>query len=123
MFGRNLKNLRERKELAQGTVAGRLNLTQATYSRYESGVHQPDYDTLKRIANFFNVSIDYLLDNEKNLPDTEKIVDLNYFIINGTYTVHSRFPTSRERRLLNNMVNVICEERERDREKEREKIR
>ena len=112
MFGRKLKSLRERKELAQGMVAQNLNLTQATYSRYESGVHQPDYETLKRIANFFNVSIDYLLDNEKNLTEVETIIDLNYFIINGKYSVHSRFPTNRERRILSRIIDAVFEESE-----------
>lgn len=111
MFSRKLKSLRERKELAQGTVAGKLNLTQATYSRYESGIHQPDFLILKRIANLFNVSIDYLLDNEKNLPNVERFIDLEWFIMNGKYTVNSRFPTDKERRILSNMINVICEEK------------
>ena len=110
MFGRKLKSLRESKGLAQGTVAEKLNLTQATYSRYESGLHQPDYNTLKRIANFFEVSIDYLLNNEKNLPKTEEIIDLNYFIMNGNYMANSRFPTDKERNLMNKIVNAIFEE-------------
>ncbi len=107
MFGRKLKSLRERKGLAQGTVAGKLNLTQATYSRYESGVHQPDYDMLKKMANFFNVSIDYLLGNEKNLSNTEEITDLNNFILNGHYTVNARFPTDKQRKMLEGIIKVI----------------
>ena len=113
MFNRKLKFLRERKELAQGTVAGMLNLTQATYSRYESGVHQPDFITLKRIANFFNVSIDYLLDNDDNLSNIEEFVDLKKFIMNGKYTVNARFPTDNEREMLNEIINAIFKERER----------
>ena len=115
MFGRKLKSLRERKEMSQGEVAKYFNLTNATYCRYENEIHQPDYEMLKRIANFFNVSIDYLLDNDKNMAATEKIVDLRQFIMNGSYTVQSRFPTSKERRMLNKIVNAVFEERERER--------
>ena len=115
MFGRKLKSLRERKEMSQGEVAKHFNLTNATYSRYENGIHQPDYDMLKRLANYFNVSIDYLLDNEANLADAEKIIDLRKFIMNGNYTVQSRFPTGRERRMLNNIINAVFEEREMER--------
>ena len=106
-FGNRLRALRERKELAQGTIAGRLNLTQATYSRYESGVHQPDFDTLKKIANFFNVSIDYLLENDNNLYETEEIVDFNNFVMNGKYTISSKFPTERDRKIINGVINSI----------------
>ena len=111
MFSRKLKSLRERKELSQGTVAGMLNLTQATYSRYESGVHQPDFITLKRIANFFNVSIDYLLDNDDNISNVEEFIDLENFIMNGKYTVNTRFPTVKEREMLNEIANAVFKER------------
>ena len=110
MFGDKLRFLREYQELPQGEVAKRLNLTQATYCRYESNVHQPDFDTLKRIANFFDVSIDYLLENDEHLYDNEEIFDFNNFILKGRYTIHSKFPTERERRMLNGIVNNIFDD-------------
>ena len=107
MFGDKLRFLREYQELPQGEVAKRLNLTPATYCRYESNIHQPDFDTLKRIANFFDVSIDYLLENDGHLYDTEEIFDFNNFILKGRYTIHSKFPTEQERKRLNNIVNAV----------------
>ncbi|MBR1729257.1 MAG: helix-turn-helix transcriptional regulator [Selenomonadaceae bacterium] len=118
MFGSKLRSLREKREIAQGEVARRLNLTNATYCRYEKDVHQPDFDTLKRIANFFEVSIDFLLDNDK-IDEAQKIIDLNKFIQNGNYTIHSRFPSKKDRRLINNVINVIFEEREKEKSADR----
>lgn len=112
MFGHKLKTLREHKYLAQGTVAQKLNLTQATYSRYESDIHQPDFITLRRIANFFNVSIDYLLDNEKNISTVDNFIDLKSFINNGNYTINSRLPSAKERRMLSQMIDVICDDKD-----------
>ncbi len=43
-----------------------MNMTQNTISRYENEVHQADYKTLIRFADYFNVSIDYLLGRTDN---------------------------------------------------------
>lgn len=48
----------------QKEVAERLKINQVTYNRYEKGEREPDNDTLKKIADFFNVSTDYLLGRE-----------------------------------------------------------
>lgn len=61
MFGLRLKQLREQKNMLQKDLAEILNNTQQTISLYESGKREPDYETLKNIASYFNVSIDYLL--------------------------------------------------------------
>lgn len=62
MFKDNLKKLRKSKGITQDTIAQQLNISRPTYTRYETGEREPDYQMLKQIALFFNVSIDYLLD-------------------------------------------------------------
>ena len=52
------------------------------------------------------MSIDYLLEND-NLSDTNDIVDFNNFILNGRYTIHSKFLNDKERKWLNNIINAI----------------
>ena len=111
MFCDRLRFLREHQELTQGEAAKRLNLTHSTYCKYETGVHQPDFDTLKKIANFFDVSIDYLLENDRTLSDSEETVDLNNFLLNGRYTINSKFLNNRERKRLNDMVRVMYEDK------------
>lgn len=60
-FGSRLKNLRENKELSQGELGKRFNLSQSTIAYYESDKKQPNNNTLKKIADFFGVTVDYLL--------------------------------------------------------------
>ena len=56
-----LRDLREDKDLKQGDIADFLGISQAEYSRIESGIYQLDYDGLKKLAIFYNTSIDYIL--------------------------------------------------------------
>ena len=56
-----LKELRIKKHLSQTRLALELNMNQNTICRYEKGVREADYETLVKIADYFNVSIDYLL--------------------------------------------------------------
>lgn len=60
-FGKFLANLRKERGLYQKEVAAYLNVTVATISNYENGVHTPDLDTLAKLADFYDVSTDYLL--------------------------------------------------------------
>ena len=56
-----LKELREAHGLSQVRLAIDLNLNQNSVSRYENGTREADYKTLIAIADYFNVSLDYLL--------------------------------------------------------------
>lgn len=56
-----LKELREKNNISQLKLAIDLNLTQNSISRYENEQREADYKTLVAFADYFNVSIDYLL--------------------------------------------------------------
>lgn len=56
-----LKELRQSRNISQLKLAMDLGINQNTVSRYETGVYQADYDMLIRLADYFDVSIDYLL--------------------------------------------------------------
>lgn len=60
----NLEQLRLNTGLSQKCVAEKLKINQKTYWSYESGRTQPDLDTLIKLADFFNCSIDYLLGHQ-----------------------------------------------------------
>ncbi len=62
-FGENLRTLIEERDMKQKDVAASLNIAPSTLGSYLQGVREPDFTILKSIANFFQVSIDYLLDN------------------------------------------------------------
>ncbi len=57
-----LKELRKKKKVSQLKLALDLGLNQNTVSRYENGEREADYKTLIAIADYFGVSIDYLLE-------------------------------------------------------------
>ena len=62
-FGDNLRTLIEERDLTQKELAAKLNIAPSTMGSYVQNTREPDFATLKAIAKFFNVSIDYLLDN------------------------------------------------------------
>lgn len=61
-----LKQLREQKNISQQKLAIALAMNQNTISRYETGEREADYSTLIKIADYFDVSIDYLLERTDN---------------------------------------------------------
>lgn len=74
-----LKEIRENKDLTKTEVAKILNMSQTGYSKYEVETNDIPTEVLKKLARFYNTSIDYLLymtDNrnpyEKSLAEKEK---------------------------------------------------
>lgn len=67
-----LKELRIKNGLKQETVANAIGCSLSAYSRYESGLRQPNIDILKTLSALFGVSIDYIVKNDtfvkKNNP-------------------------------------------------------
>ena len=66
-----LKELRKKKNISQLKLALDLNTNQNTISRYETGEREPGIMELIKIADYFNVSIDYLLERT-NKPEINK---------------------------------------------------
>lgn len=60
-LGNKIKNLREKNNLSQKELAKILNIANSTLSQYESDVRVPSDDIKILIADYFNVSLDYLL--------------------------------------------------------------
>lgn len=61
-----LKELRRARRITQLKLAMDLNLTQNTVSRYETGEREPGIAELVRIADYFHISVDYLLERTDN---------------------------------------------------------
>ncbi|PAB61342.1 helix-turn-helix domain-containing protein [Anaeromicrobium sediminis] len=91
MFGRRLKLLRESKELYQKDLAKIIGVSSGAIGMYENDKRTPDFETLKKIANYFNVSTDYLLGivddpsvikvSGDNLPDELKEIGIQYLTL------------------------------------------
>ena len=66
-----LKEIRKAKGISQLKLAMDLNTNQNTISRYETGIREPGIIELIKIADYFNVSVDYLLERTNN-PEVNK---------------------------------------------------
>ena len=68
---KNLRAVREDRDIKQKDVAKYLNVSQNTYSQYETGVIALTAEILIKLSKYYNVSIDYLLDQTNN-PKIQK---------------------------------------------------
>lgn len=84
MFSDKLKELRNAKKMTQSTFAKEFHVATSTVAMWETGKREPDFDVTSRLANYFNVSVDYLLGvdekEQKNthLSETERRVQKFY---------------------------------------------
>lgn len=60
ILAERLKEKRAKKKFTQKDVAELLGISQSTYAYYESGRNEPDLETLKKIADIYETSLDYL---------------------------------------------------------------
>ena len=67
MFSIQLRNLRREKRLTQNDLAKILNVSNGTIAMWETNKREPDLEMINKIANFFNVSTDILLDRHRNV--------------------------------------------------------
>ena len=84
MLGDNIKYLRKKHKLTQQDVARALGIARSTYTSYENNNRSPDYELLIKIADYFNVSTDFLLGRmertnlmKDEYPDSKEAVNSN----------------------------------------------
>ena len=80
-FGKNLERIRKGKKISQAKLGEVLGLTQQMVSSYEKDLSSPNVDVLIKIADYFNVSIDSLVEHVVQKPDegTSESRFLRYF--------------------------------------------
>lgn len=82
-FGKFLAKLRKERGILQKELAAYLNTTISTISNYENGVHTPDLNTLIKLADFYDVSTDYLLQRTRykaNINTLNKRLSADYTV-------------------------------------------
>ena len=75
-FGNNLRVLIEERDMTQKDLAKQLNIAPSTLGSYVQNTREPDFETLKLLAKYFNVSIDYLLDYRTEKTSTQQEQEL-----------------------------------------------
>ena len=66
---KNLKLLRKQHNLSQKEIGNIFHASQNTVSQWENGTRKPSYDIIQEIADYFEVSVDYLLGRQEQLPE------------------------------------------------------
>lgn len=108
-----LRELREKRGLTLEQVAEKLDLRNQYVSNYELGKRKPDYDTLSKFADFYGVTVDYLLGREQKetapTPESEREIGLDDF----TYAFNGevRELTESDKQLLLSMARQLNEAR------------
>ena len=97
-----LKELRSRKNITQSDLASALGVSLGAVGNWESNKRMPDYETLKKLADYFDVSIDYLLGREtKKAPGVQDNGGSNVI------TIAARDGGVIERKLSDDQLNAL----------------
>lgn len=75
MFCERLKALRKDARKTQNDVATHLQVRRSTYGEYERGKIVPPYDKIKSLAEYFEVTVEYLMEDEKEPVDVSKALN------------------------------------------------
>lgn len=98
-FGEKLYRLRTERGIYQKELAAYLHMSISAVSSYENDVHFPDLKTLGMIAQFFHVSVDYLLDRTEYVApigDMDRKLVEEYTVSNLMNTVIELSPERRQ---------------------------
>ena len=82
MLPNRLKELRQKANITQKELAHSIHSSQQNIAFYEKGERKPKHEMVEKLANFFNVSIDYLL-GKTDIPDLDLEVDIDNAIDNS----------------------------------------
>ena len=103
MFYDRLKKLRQQEKYTQKEIANFLNITQPAYQQFESGKKKINIETMQKLADFYNVSTDYLL-GKTDIPDPDSDIDLDSAIDNSV--AYDGTPiTDHDREIIKNYLN------------------
>ena len=83
ILSERLKELRNERGISQYKLVDELRLSRGQLSNYEQGTREPDYDTLILLANYYNVSLDYLLgvsNVRKRFTDNQTQAEANQLV-------------------------------------------
>lgn len=112
-FGAKLFQLRNERGIYQKEIAEFLSVSVGTISNYENGVHSPDLETLCRLAEYFHVTTDYMLELTENAASMEKLNTpmAEEHTIGSTLNILQKLSGSSRRQMLKylNMIKT-CEE-------------
>ncbi|KIL37965.1 hypothetical protein SD70_29725 [Gordoniibacillus kamchatkensis] len=107
-FGETLKKLRAKKNLSQQEVSNRLGINRASYARYETDSTEADFETLQKLADFYGVSIDFLLGRDEITLSKDVPIDLEEYVMNKERLMFRGIPLNEsERKQIRNILRGL----------------
>lgn len=120
MFNANkLSYLRKKEKMSQEQLANKLNISPSTVGMYETAKRQPDNEMVTKIANLFNVSTDYLLDNDlKDVDVSNENRELVQSLVDGLtnplnkalYSKASELKNDRDKEAVLKVIEAFIED-------------
>lgn len=104
LFAERLKELRKEAHLTQVELAKQLGIGQSSYADWEGGKKNPTQENLLKIANLFDVPVDYLVGNSEEKSDELDNIEL-------LFRMNSKGLTDEEKKIFKNELIEFMKER------------
>ncbi|MCI1965859.1 MAG: helix-turn-helix domain-containing protein [Oscillospiraceae bacterium] len=95
-----LRELRREKGLTMKQLGNFFGLAESTISQYETGKRQPDNEALVKFANYFDVTIDYLLGNDANREQKKEPVTERDRLLEDNIKLFRKLPPEKKKQAL-----------------------
>lgn len=131
----NLKKLRLERKLSQQKLAEQFGITQQAIYNYENGITEPDIYMLKRMADFFHTSIDYLVgriedpasyDEQRILVEINEKADtkkqVNRYAMYSMYLLYGKLSKDMQERISGMIEEIAALQSEKDKMEQKEKV-
>jgi transcriptional regulator with XRE-family HTH domain len=104
-IGERLKQLREARGLSQLELAKRTGINNHSLSNYERGHRKPPLEAQKKLAEFYNVTIDYLVNGNEEAP----VQTLDDFFANNQEIIYNGIPLNKQDidLIINNLQYIV----------------
>lgn len=105
MFPERLKKLRKEAHLTQKDVANHFNTSPQSYAQWEKGQRNPSKESLEKLANFFNVSVSYLI-GETDIKNSSELseTDIAEILNNDVISYDGKPMTEHDREILTQVI-------------------
>lgn len=121
MLGNRIRELRKKANLTQKGLADKLRISEQSVAHYESNRRSPDPYMLKKIANFFDVTIDYLTGNDlskemiKQQEENQELLkniadDLQDPTMKALYSKASELKNERDKKMVLNVIQGFMDD-------------
>lgn len=105
----NLRKLREHYGISQQKLAEYFHLSQQSIYKYENGLSEPDFQTLRELADFFHTSVDYLVDYTDDPTLSSALVHIEFLPAELKHLEMYRRVSPHFQKLLDSMLTEVIE--------------